>query len=120
MRGWVWGIAAIALLAAPEAYAQGMDPLESGRGYHARCVSRGDAVGQMTTCLTFVLGMHEAVRSLSERARVQICFEGEPHETVAVFVEYLKRNPAKLSERTADLYLMAMAEAFPCPRRPRS
>lgn len=120
MRGWVWGIVAAALLAAPQARAQTMNPLESGRGYYERCVSRGDAVSQMTTCMTFVLGMHEAMRSLAERARVQICFDGEPHETVVIFVEYLKRNPNKLGERTADLYLMAMAEAFPCPRRPRS
>ena len=120
MRGWGWGIAAAIVLAAPGAGAQTVNPLESGRGFHQRCVSRGDAVIQMTTRMTFVLGMHEAVRSLAERARVQICFEGEPHDTVAVFIEYLKRNPAKLGERTADLYLLAMAEAFPCPRRPRS
>ena len=116
----MWGIAAAALLAAPQAHAQAMNPLESGWGYYQRCVSRGDAVGQMTTCMTFALGMHEAVRSLAERARVQICFDGEPHETVTIFIEYLKRNQARLGERTADLYLLAMAEAFPCPRRPRS
>lgn len=120
MRGWAWGIAAAALLAALAARAQTMNPLEIGRGYHDRCVSRGAAVGQMTTCMTFVLGMHEAVRSLAEKARVQICFDGEPHETVAIFIEYLKRNPARLGERTADLYILSLAEAFPCPRRPRS
>ncbi len=119
MRGWAWGIVAAALLAAPAAHAQTMNPLELGRGFHDRCVSRGGATSQMTTCMTFTLGMYEAVRSLAEKARVQICFEGEPHDTVAIFIEYLKRNPAKLGERTADLYLLAMAEAFPC-RRPRS
>lgn len=120
MKKWAWAIVAAALLAAPQAHAQAMNPLESGRGYYERCVTRGDAVGQMTTCMTFALGMYEAVLSLAERARVRICFEGEPHETVAVFIEFLKRNPTRHGERTADLYLLAMAEAFPCRRGPRS
>lgn len=116
----MWGLAAAVLLAAPEVDAQTLNPLEIGRGYHDRCVSRGGATGQMTTCMTFALGMYEAVLSLAEKARVQICFDGEPHETVTIFIEYLKRNPARLGERTADLYVLAMVEAFPCPRRPRS
>ncbi len=105
------------LLVLPAAYAA--EPLEIGAGFYERCVWRGGSIGQMTTCLTFVMGMHEGVRTLAQSARVSVCFEGEARETLEPFAGFLQRNPGKLGGRTIDLYVAAMMEAYPCPRRPR-
>lgn len=117
MRSWILVVVAAALSAAAPA-ARAADPLELGTGFYERCVSRGEAVRRMTTCLTFVLGMHESMRSLSRHLREQICFDGEPHDTMDPFIAYLRRNRDKLDGRTADLYLAAMAAAYPCGKRP--
>ena len=116
MKWWGWGLVAVALSAAPGT--QAADPLDVGTGFYERCVSRGTAVGQMTTCVTYLMGMYDGVRATAQRARVPICFEGEPHTTMEPFVAYLKRNPSRLEGNTADLYLAAMLEAYPCARRP--
>jgi hypothetical protein len=89
----------------------------TGAGYLALCeVGRAPPLG----CTTHPWGIEKGIRAvLRHTPQPLVCFtpDADLTKNIGIFWRYLKSHPDRLSEDTADLYLAALVEAYPCSQK---
>ena len=81
-----------------------------------KCEATDGTSGRLA-CAAYMSGTVDALGSITERGWASgICAPKEVtvEQVVLVYVEWAKRNPAKLHRTASDLVIEALQEAFPC------
>jgi hypothetical protein len=115
LRRW---IALFATLSVVPAWAQERPVnVTTGAGYLSLC---GGPAAAPIGCTTYPHGIEKGVRAVMRHTpQPLVCFSpgADLTKNIDIFWKYLKSHPDRLSEDTADLYLAALVEAYPCSQK---
>lgn len=112
-------ILAVALLASNPVAAQEVKSLFTGNGYLAACTDENPV--SRAVCIQYTLGMDETLLVLN-LSGITKALECSPDSTTGrqkkdILVKFLQDNPEVRHMPTAQIYLAAMAAAFPCSKQ---
>jgi hypothetical protein len=70
-------------------------------------------------CTFHPAGIEDGIRAVMRRApQPLVCFTQDANlaRNLFILLKFLRAHPERLAENTADLYLAALADAYPCTK----